>query len=346
MGATAKLGGLTDNPSRIGKLVGMVFLLAVPVLFLPSDVFTWTVYITFAILALSIDLVWGYTGLLTLGHAAFFGAGAYLVAKMLELYPAVPDIVVLFVAVPAACGLLAFLIGWFLFSADVSGPYFAITTLIVAVVFESVAGEFVSFLGGFNGLYGYPSLQILGTELETIPLYYFALFVLIGFFLISQRIVNSAFGRQLKGIRQDMERTAMFGYNTELARLLVFTLSGAMAGVAGGLYATVNGFISPPILGFVLSTQVVIWVAVGGRGTLTGAVLGAILIQFLNSTLSNALLNYWNIVLALVFIVTVIAAPRGIVGLLEDLFARLGSDGDTVESVSGEVDTDGGKQHE
>lgn len=345
MAATSRLGRFA-SPSLAGKLIGMVFLLAVPLLFLPSDIFTWTVYLTFALFALSIDLVWGYTGLLTLGHAAFFGVGAYLVAKALEMYPAVPDIAVLFVLVPLVCGLLALLIGWFLFSADVSGSYFAITTLIVAIVFESLAGEFVSFLGGFNGLYGFPSFEVIGTELETIPLYYFTLAVLIGFFLLSQWIVNSAFGRQLRGIRQDMERTAMFGYNTELARILVFTLSGAMAGIAGGLYASVNGFISPPILGFVLSTQVVIWVAVGGRGTLTGAVLGAILIQFLNSRLSDVLLNYWNIVLALVFILVVIVAPRGIVGLLEDLFARFGDDGDPAAAVPGDVDADGGEHHE
>jgi urea ABC transporter permease protein UrtC len=346
MAATSRLRGFTKNPALVGKLLGMVFLLAIPLLFLPNDVFTWTVYLTFALFALSIDLVWGYTGLLTLGHAAFFGAGAYLVAKVLELYPAIPDIAVLFGLVPLFCGLLAFLIGWFLFSADVSGAYFAITTLIVAIVFESVAGEFVSFLGGFNGLYGFPSLEIAGTEPETIPLYYLTLAVLIGFFLLSQWIVNSAFGRQLRGIRQDMERTGMFGYNTELARLLIFTLSGAMAGIAGGLYASVNGFISPPLLGFVLSTQVVIWVAVGGRGTLTGAILGAILIQYLNSSLSDVLLNYWNVVLALVFIAVVIVAPRGIVGMLEDFFGRFGPDSDSTAAATGEVDTDGGEMHE
>lgn len=346
MVSTPSVGRLSKNPSLVGKLVGLLFLLAVPLLFLPGDVFTWTVYVTFAILALSIDLVWGYTGLLTLGHAAFFGAGAYFMAKALEMYPAIPDTAILFVLVPLFCGLLAFLIGWFLFSADVSGSYFAITTLIIAIVFESLAGEFVGFLGGFNGLYGYPDFTPAGIELETIPLYYFALAILIGFFLLSQWIVNSAFGRQLRGIRQDMERTAMFGYNTEIGRLLVFTLSGAMAGVAGGLYATVNGFISPPILGFVLSTQVVIWVAVGGRGTLTGAVLGAILIQYLNSTLSDLLLNYWNIVLAIVFIVVVIVAPRGLVGMLSDAVSRFGSDEDSSAAVTPDVDADGGEKYE
>jgi len=346
MSVAAKVNRFTGSPALVGKLLGLVVLLGIPVLFPPSDVTTWTVYVAFAILAVSIDLVWGYTGLLTLGHAAFFGAGAYFAAKALPGYPGIPDVLVLFVLVPIFCGLLALAIGWFLFSANVTGSYFAITTLIVAIVFEQIAGEFVSFLGGFNGLYNIPNMEIVGFELETIPLYYFTLFLLIGFFLLSQWIVNSAFGRQLRGIRQDMERTALFGYNTELARLLVFTLSGAMAGIAGGMYATINNFVSPPLLGFVLSTQVVIWVAVGGRGTLTGAVLGAVLIQFLNSTLSEVLLNYWNIALAIIFILVVLVAPRGIVGLLEDATTKLRKRRGSGSGLANQSQVSGGKQND
>jgi urea ABC transporter permease protein UrtC len=338
--SSATLARVTQSPRLAGKLAGLAVLLVVPLVLSSSDASTWAVYLTFAILALAIDLVWGYTGLLTLGHAAFFGAGAYLAAKTLTEVPAVPDPVVVFVLAPAFCAVLALAIGWFLFSANVSGPYFAITTLIVAIVFESIAGEFVSFLGGFNGLYNIPSLEVVGTDIEAVPMYYVTLAVLVGLFLLSQRIVDSAFGRQLRGIRQDMERTAMFGYNTEWARLFVFTLSGAMAGVAGGMYATINNFVSPPLLGFVLSTQVVIWIAVGGRGTLVGAVLGAILIQYLNSTLSDLFVNSWNIVLAVVFIAFVLVGPRGLVGLLGDAVERLGVGGESTAVAAG-ADTEG-----
>jgi urea ABC transporter permease protein UrtC len=342
MSASTKLARVTKSPRLAGKLAGLAVLLLVPLILSSSDVATWSVYLTFAILALAIDLVWGYTGLLTLGHAAFFGAGAYLAAKMLIEVPSVPDPVVVFVLAPVFCAVLALAIGWFLFSANVSGPYFAITTLIVAIVFESIAGEFVSFLGGFNGLYNIPSLEVVGTGIETIPMYYVTLAVLLGLFLVSRWIVDSAFGRELRGIRQDMERTAMFGYNTEWARLIVFTLSGAMAGIAGGMYATINNFVSPPLLGFVLSTQVVIWVAVGGRGTLVGAVLGAILIQYLNSTLSDLFVNSWNILLAVVFIAFVLIGPRGLVGLLEDLSDRLNLGEESAAAVAASTDAEGG----
>lgn len=346
MSATAKLGQVTGSPKRAGMLAGLAVLLVIPLVLSSSAVTTWSVYLTFAILALAIDLVWGYTGLLTLGHAAFFGAGAYLAAKMLTEMPSMPDAVVVFVFAPVFCAVLALAIGWFLFSANVSGPYFAITTLIVAIVFESIAGEFVSFLGGFNGLYNIPSLELAGIDIEAVPMYYVTLVVLLVLFLFSQWLVDSAFGRQLRGIRQDMERTAMFGYNTEWARLFVFTLSGAMAGIAGGMYATINNFVSPPLLGFVLSTQVVIWIAVGGRGTLVGAVLGAILIQYLNSTLSDLFVNTWNIILALVFIAFVLVGPRGLVGLLEDGVDRLGIGSESASSVATGADAEGGERYE
>jgi ABC-type branched-subunit amino acid transport system permease subunit len=320
---TDRLDAVLANPSRLLAVGGLLVLVVVPFVLSGSQVSTWTTYLTFAILALAIDLVWGYTGLLTLGHAAFFGAGAYLSAKLLTEVPAVPDLVVVFALAPAFTALLTLAIGWFLFSANVSDSYFAISTLIVSIVFARVAGEFVGFLGGFNGIYGIPSIEIAGFEPNAPTTYLFVLGVLVALFLLSRAIVTSAFGRQLRGIREDRERTEMFGYNTEVARLLVFVVSGAMAGLAGGLYATVDGFVSPPLLGFVLSTEAVIWVAVGGRGTLVGAVLGALLIQYLNSSLSEALLNFWQIALALVFIAVVLGAPRGLVGRLEDATDRL-----------------------
>jgi urea ABC transporter permease protein UrtC len=318
MGATVSFEDITQ-PGSLAKLAGLFVLVAIP-LFTPEyQLSTWATYLCFAVLALSIDLVWGYTGLLTLGHAAFFGAGAYVTAKLLKGVPAVPDLLVVFVVAPLFAALLTFAIGWFLFSADVKGAYFAITTLIVSIIFESIAGEFVGFLGGFNGIYGIPTIEAAGYTLTTTASYYLALALLVGFYLLLRGIVGSAFGRVLRGIRGNQERTEFFGYNTQTYRLLVFTLSGAMAGVAGSTYATIDGFVSPPLLGFVLSTQVVIWVAVGGRGTLVGAVFGALLIQYLNSTLSDVLINYWEMGLAIVFIAVVVGAPQGLVGLLADI---------------------------
>ncbi|MDQ2056104.1 MULTISPECIES: branched-chain amino acid ABC transporter permease [Halobellus] len=330
------------TPSSVAKIVGLLALVALPLFVSEYQVSTWSTYLTFALLALSIDLVWGYTGLLTLGHAAFFGVGAYVTAKLLKEVPVVPDIAVVFIVAPVVAALLTLALGWFLFSADVKGSYFAITTLIVSIIFESIAGEFVGFLGGFNGIYGIPSIQVVGVELTATMSYYLALGVLVGSYLFLNTLVDSAFGRVLRGIRGNQERTEFFGYDTQQYRLIIFTLSGVMAGVAGSMYATIDGFVSPPLLGFVLSTQVVIWIAVGGRGTLIGAVFGALLIQYLNSTLSDVLINYWEMGLALLFIAVVIGAPRGIVGLLSDIVegvqATLVSTSRNEIGAGGEVD--------
>jgi urea ABC transporter permease protein UrtC len=307
------------RPSNVAIAVGFIALAALPLVLPSYQVSTWATFLTYAILALSIDLVWGYTGLLTLGHAAFFGAGAYLTTKLLKGVTAIPDVLVVFVVAPLFAAVLTFFIGWFLFSADVKGSYFAITTLIISIVFSRVASEFVGFLGGFNGIYGIPSIHVGGFEFTVTMNYYLALAVLVLSFLGGRWLVNSAFGRVLRGIRGNQERTEFFGYDTEQYRLIVFTLSGAMAGVAGAMYATIDGFVSPPLLGFVISTQAVIWVAVGGRGTLVGAVAGALLIQYLSNTLSDVLVNFWQIGLALLFIVTVLVAPRGLVGFIEDV---------------------------
>jgi len=321
--ATANRLALLKNPGSFAKLAGLLALVALPMFISEYQISTWSTYLAFALLALSIDLVWGYTGLLTLGHAAFFGAGAYITAKLLKEAPVVPDMAVVFIVAPTFAALLTFGIGWFLFSADVKGSYFAITTLIVSIIFENIAAEFVGFLGGFNGIYGIPSIRVVGFELTATMSYYLALGVLVGSYLFLRLLVDSAFGRVLRGIRGNQERTQFFGYNTQRYRLIVFTLSGAMAGIAGSMYATMDGFVSPPLLGFVLSTQVVIWIAVGGRGTLIGAVFGALLIQYLNSTLSDVVLNYWEISLALLFIAVVIGAPRGIVGLFSDILKQV-----------------------
>lgn len=311
------VGKVLNNPHRAIEIVGLLVLILIPVLYPPSDVQTWAIYLLFCLLALSIDLVWGYTGLLTLGHAAYFGAGAYLTAKVTTEIPAIPETVVVFVLAPLFGALLTLLVGWFLFSADVKGAYFAIATLIISVIAGNVVQQFTEFLGGFNGLSGIPTLSIGSMEFSTIMEYYTALIVLVGVYIGSRWLTTSAFGRALKGIREDQLRTEAFGYDTELCRLLVFTISGGIAGVAGGLYATLDGFVSPPIIGFVLATEVVIWVAVGGRGTLLGAVAGALLIQFLESELSSALLNFWEIILAAVFITVVILAPGGIMGAVD-----------------------------
>jgi len=315
---SSRVERILNDPHRAIEVAGLLILVLIPVLYPPSDVQTWAVYLLFCLLAVSVDLVWGYTGLLTLGHAAYFGAGAYLTAKVTTEIPAIPEVVVVFVLSPLLGAMLTLVVGWFLFSADVKGAYFAIATLIISVIFGNVVQQFTEFFGGFNGLAGIPTLSIGSIEFSVMMEYYTALVMLVVIYAGARLLTGSAFGRALKGIREDQKRTEAFGYNTELCRLLVFTISGGIAGIAGGMYATIDGFVSPPIVGFVLATEVVIWVAVGGRGTLIGAVAGALTIQFLESELSDLLINFWQISLAAVFIIVVIWAPGGLVGVVDE----------------------------
>lgn len=331
MSINTSLSQLPENRRDVLNLIGLIGLIAVPLLVSSYRTSIIATYLTFAILAISVDLVWGYTGMLTLGHAAFFGAGGYLTAKMLTVIPSVPSILVVLAIAPLFTGILALGIGMFLFKSGIKGSYFAISMLIVAIIFENIAAEFVGFLGGFNGIYNIPSVSVGAIEFTARMNYYFALAMLVTMFLCARWIVNSAFGHALRGIRDNEERTRLLGYNTDRYRLIIFAISGVMAGVAGALYVTIDGFTSPPILGFVLSTQVVIWVAVGGRGTLTGAVIGALLIQYLNTTLSDLLLNFWELALAILFIVMVIFSSNGIVGLMSVIADDIRSRGDFSE---------------
>lgn len=331
MSINTSLSQLPENRQDVLNIIGLIGLIAVPLLVSSYRTSIIATYLTFAILAISVDLVWGYTGMLTLGHAAFFGAGGYLTAKMLTVIPSVPSILVVLVIAPLFTGILALGIGMFLFKSGIKGSYFAISMLIVAIIFENIAAEFVGFLGGFNGIYNIPSVSVGTIEFTARMNYYFALAMLVTMFLCARWIVNSAFGHALRGIRDNEERTRLLGYNTDRYRLIIFAISGVMAGVAGALYVTIDGFTSPPILGFVLSTQVVIWVAVGGRGTLTGAVIGALLIQYLNTTLSDLLLNFWELALAILFIAMVIFSSNGIVGLMSVVADDIRSRGDFSE---------------
>lgn len=298
-----------------GKFVLIALAVIAPVLFPESIIKTWTVYLIFTIFALSVDLIWGYTGILTFGHAAFLGAGAYFAGKVLISLPSIPDVLVVLLLAPAFAGLIAFVVGWFNFRSGVVGDYFTIVTLIIALAFEKLALDLAGFLGGFTGLSGIPSLSVFGMyTFSTTSAYYLVVVFLLITYLSIQYILSTSFGLVLWGIRENEERTVFFGYDTIKYRIIVFTLSGLIAGLAGSLYAVTNQFVSPSLAGVALSTSVIIWLAVGGKGTLTGAVLGALLIQSLSSNLSDLLVDYWQVMVAVVFIFIVIWEPDGIMG--------------------------------
>ena len=304
-------------------------------------------YLCFAILALSIDLIWGYCGILSLGHGAFFALGGYAMGMYLMrqigtrgvyAHPVLPDFMVflnwpelpvywygfqhfpyallMVVLVPGA---LAFVFGWFAFRSRVTGVYLSIITQ--ALTFALMLGFFRNNFGfgGNNGLTDFK--DILGFNVQA-PGTRAALFatscvaLAIGF-VICRVIVSSKFGKVLVAIRDAEARTRFLGYRVEAYKLLVFTLSACMAGVAGALYVPQVGIINPSEFSPANSIEAVIWVAVGGRGTLTGAVVGAVLVNYGKTYFTSGILApYWLFVLGGLFIAVTLLLPRGIVGTI------------------------------
>src|SRR5712672_507594 len=302
-------------------------------------------YVCYAVLALAIDLIWGYCGILSLGHGAFFALGGYAMGMYLMrqigtrgVYanPVLPDFMVflnwpelpvywygfqhfayaafMIVLVP---GLLAFVFGWFAFRSRVTGVYLSIITQ--ALTFALLLGFFRNNFGfgGNNGLTDFK--DILGFNVQA-PYTRASLFVISALalmlgFIICRVVVSSKFGKVLVAIRDAEARARFLGYRVEAYKLFVFTLSACMAGVAGALYVPQVGIINPSEFAPGNSIEAVIWVAVGGRGTLIGAALGAVVVNYAKTYFtSGPLAPYWLFILGALFILVTLLLPRGIVG--------------------------------
>ena len=284
--------------------------------------------LTYGLFALSLSFIWGQAGILCFGQAIFFGVGAYVMALVtLGRFPVLGDsqLMGLLLATVAAGG-VAFVLGLFLFGGrGITGAHLAVVTLCAAVIIEIAAGRW-AFIGGFNGLRGVPPLttpwqrdDIYLSGLETYFLV-FAVLALVYFFLLW--LTQTSFGTLLAAIRSNEVRTRFLGFDVTKAKLFAFFLSGMVAGLAGALFAAQFGFVSPQLIGFALSTEVLIWVAVGGRGVLLAAVVGALLVRWGEDQLSDQLGQYWLLATGLLFIIIVVMAPRGLFGRVLDLSAR------------------------
>ncbi|MFZ3353384.1 MAG: urea ABC transporter permease subunit UrtC [Xanthobacteraceae bacterium] len=304
-------------------------------------------YACYALLALSIDLIWGFCGILSLGHGAFFALGGYAMGMYLMrqigtrgVYanPILPDFMVflnwkelplawygfqhfayaalMIVLVP---GVLSFVFGWFAFRSRVTGVYLSIITQ--ALTYALMLGFFRNDFGfgGNNGLTDFKDILGFNVQAETTRAALFSITCLavIAGFLVCRAIVASKFGKVLVAIRDAEARTRFLGYRVESYKLFVFTLSAAMAGIAGALYVPQVGIINPSEFTPGNSIEAVIWVAVGGRGTLTGAVIGAVLVNYAKTYFTSGILApYWLYMLGGLFIAVTLLLPRGIVGSL------------------------------
>jgi urea transport system permease protein len=304
-------------------------------------------YICYALLALSIDLIWGYCGILSLGHGAFFALGGYAMGMYLMrqigtrgVYadPILPDFMVflnwkelplywygfqhlpyallMIVAVPGA---LAFVFGWFAFRSRVTGVYLSIITQ--ALTYALMLGFFRNNFGfgGNNGLTDFKDILGFNVQAESTRnvLFSISCVALMVGFLVCRAIVTSKFGKVLIAIRDAEARTRFLGYRVESYKLFVFTLSACMAGIAGALYVPQVGIINPGEFAPGNSIEAVIWVAVGGRGTLTGAALGAVLVNYGKTYFTSGVLApYWLFMLGSLFIGVTLLLPRGVIGTL------------------------------
>jgi urea transport system permease protein len=345
-----------------GRVAAALFLAA---LFLPGLLFggdkywlpLFTRYMALALFAMSVDLVWGYTGLLSLGQGLYFGLGAYAVGYSLKLQaaaledgrpfvaapdmampdfmaycrlPAVPSwiapLIDIRLALPLAVllpALVAAAFGALAFWRRIKGVYFAlITQALVLAAFVFVVSQ-QPYTGGVVGMIGLAKPQLFGFKFAGPSLFYLTTAVLVVCFLGCYLLVSSKFGKILTAIRDSEYRVLALGYNTAMYKTFVFALAGGLAGLAGALYVSSMGTTGPDRLGIAFSIEVVIFVAVGGRGTLVGAILGALLVSLTNTYVNDTFGQAWPLMLGGLFILVVVFLPEGVIGGLRKLAARL-----------------------
>jgi branched-chain amino acid transport system permease protein len=267
-----------------------------------------TEMLIFAIFAVGYDIIFGYTGLLSFGHAIFFGVGAY--GTGLVLVRLVPS---LFVALVIAIGvslLVSFIIAFL--SIRIRGIYFVMITLAFCQMFYFIAFKWKGLTGGDNGFHGVPRTSFGPINLNSeITFYFFVLAIFCLSVLLAFRIIRSPFGKVLRALKENEDRARSVGYNTTSFKTLAFMISAFFASLAGGLYAVHSNFVPLDTLSINTSGDVVIMALLGGIGTLYGPILGAMLIVYLKNLLSNWIGN-WNLILGAVFIVSVLTMRQGI----------------------------------
>ena len=315
---------------------------------------TWLVsltgkYLCYAILAIALDLVWGYCGILSLGHGAFFALGGYAMGMYLMRqigtrgvygHPVLPDFMVFlnykelpwfwygFDMFPVAAlmvflapGILAFVFGWFAFRSRVTGVYLSIITQ--AMTYALLLAFFRNDMGfgGNNGLTDFKDLMGFSVQSKgmRVALLMATLVALAGCYVLARTIVTSKAGKVLVAVRDAESRTRFLGFRVEHYKLFVFTVSAMMAGLAGALYVPQVGIINPSEFSPANSIEVVIWVAVGGRGTLVGAALGAIIVNLAKTLFTTgAMAPYWLFALGALFLFTTLFLPKGVIGTIEE----------------------------
>ena len=296
-------------------------------------------FISLAIVALGIDLIWGYTGLLSLGHGIFFALGGYAIAMYIKLQlpdGQLPEFFTLYgvnelpalwkpfysfpftlFAITVIPAIVAGLLGYLVFRNRIKGVYFSIITQAALIVFFNFFNGQQQLINGTNGLktetdkmFGF----VVGADSTQFFFYQISILVLIVTYLICRWLTSGRFGNLLIAIRDDEVRLRFSGYNPTWFKVLVFAISGAFAGISGALYTVQTGIINPNAMDVAFSIEMVIWVAVGGRGTLVGAILGTLLVRLGRTWLSEQFPEVWLFFQGALFLIVVTVLPDGIIG--------------------------------
>jgi urea transport system permease protein len=315
----------------------LLFLLSFPLMASLFRVELMAKCVIYIIFALSLDILWGSAGLMNLGQAMFFGLGAYAVALsyatrdgipafmsgfgitqvpwFLELLHSMPAAVAVGLLLPAA---LAYLLGYFIFTSKVKGVFFNIITLSLASLLELFFTNQQKYTGGANGISGLPPMSYGGTPLSVLEHYYIVLAIALLVYIFCRWLNFSRFGMILRSIRENESRLQYLGFDPAAFKLAIFVISSMIAGLAGMLYIPINSFVSPSNIGVMFSTSVLVWLAVGGRGNLTGAMVGAFLINWMESLLSEKFADAWVLMLGAAMLAVVLFFPKGLIGTLLD----------------------------
>ncbi|MDJ1181937.1 urea ABC transporter permease subunit UrtC [Roseofilum casamattae] len=332
-----------DRWIEIGVAVGvaLILILVMPVILSDFRLNLLGRFLALAIVALGIDLIWGFTGLLSLGHGVFFALGGYAIAMHIKLQIPpeasiqLPDFMTLygvtelpwfwqpFRSFPAAAlaviivpAIVGGLLGYLVFRNRIRGVYFSILTQASTIVFFNFFNGQQKLINGTNGLTDFK--KILGmtvSETRTQYLFYVLTILLLGAtYALCRWLTSGRFGRLLIAIRDDESRVRFSGYNPTGYKVLVFAISAGLAGLAGALFTLQTGIISPKAMDIAFSIEMVIWVAVGGRASLVGAIVGALLVNFARSGLSEQFPEIWLFFQGALFLIVVMVLPNGVVG--------------------------------
>jgi ABC-type branched-subunit amino acid transport system permease subunit len=307
-------------------VVGLALLIGLPLALDDYALLQITLYAVFGVLALSLAFIWGYGGILCFGHSAFFGLGAYAYAVAVINIGESTGPLLVAIALPA---LLAAGLGYFMFYARISDVYVGVITLTLTLIFynciNSTAGPEYhigeALLGGFNGMPNVPSLNVPfrpDDTLEPRGMYIVAMIVLMIVYFALHALLNTRFGRVLVAIRENEQRVEFLGYDARLHKLMAFAIGGGIAGLAGCLFVSWGNYVSPPVFSVVQSAQIIIWLMVGGAGTLLGPIIGSTAISWLTVAIGTQQLVNANVVLGAVLLIFVLLVPKGIAPMITE----------------------------